>query len=157
MSDELVKRHMNGETYAGLEVMAYMEDCDTPMGVVPRFSSHWSTPGAGAKNVQRLFSQSQVDELLARISALEAALESERAEATRRKWEDWRQIATLARASAEAAEAELAKAEAALAKADALAGAVEFWTIAEELDVSDAIYRLKRTLTAYRQARDATR
>ena len=47
--------------------------------------------------------------------------------------------------------------EAALAKADELAGAVEFWTIAEEPDVSDAIYRLKRTRTAYRQARDATR
>ena len=46
--------------------------------------------------------------------------------------------------------------EAALIEADALAGAVEFWTIAEELDVSDAIYRLKRTLTDYRQARDAT-
>ena len=74
MSDGLVKRSMEGETYAGLEVVAYMEDCDTPMGVVPRFSSHWSTPGAGAKNVQRLFSQSQVDGLLARISALEAAL-----------------------------------------------------------------------------------
>ena len=44
-----------------------------------------------------------------RIEALEAALESERAEATRRKWEDWRQIATLARASAEALEAALAE------------------------------------------------
>ena len=76
MSDDLVKRSMEGETYAGLEVMAYMEDCDTPMGIIPRYSSHWSTPGAGAKNVQRLFSQSQVDGLLAQLAQRDAALKA---------------------------------------------------------------------------------
>ena len=55
------------------------------------------------------------------------------------------------------AESRISALEAAMAKADELEMAVEFWTIAEEPDVSDAIYRLKRTLTAYRQARDATR
>ena len=63
-------------------------------------------------------------------------------------------VATLARASAEAADAELAKAEAALGKADELA---------EQCD--DAFYHLDgvglpefyHTLTTYRQARDATR
>ena len=64
--------------------------------------------------------------------------------------DDWRE-------RDEAKDARISALEAALAKADALAEAVEFWTIAEEPDVSDAIYRLKRTLTAYRQARDATR
>ena len=37
---------MERETYAGLEVIAYMEDCDTPMGIIQSFSWHWATPDA---------------------------------------------------------------------------------------------------------------
>ena len=44
------------------------------------------------------------------IQKLSAALEVERAETARRKWEDWRQIATLASDRAEALDAKLKEA-----------------------------------------------
>jgi len=49
---------------------------------------------------------------------------------------------------------QIATLEARITKADALADAVGFWETTEDPDVSDAIYRLKNALAAYREGSD---
>lgn len=74
MTERVIKRTLNGETVDGLPVMAYVEDKDTGLGPIPVTSYHWSTPGAGAKNVRRLFTEDAVfkviDDLRAKARAL---------------------------------------------------------------------------------------
>lgn len=82
---ESVERTMTGETVHGIPVRAYVQDVDTPMGTADRFCSHWSTPGAGAKNLTRLFAEDDVLALVAERDALRARLD----EAEARMAEIW--------------------------------------------------------------------
>lgn len=57
---------LSAEFFDGMKVTAYMEDVETALGnTCNRFSTHWSTPGKGAKNLKRLFDEDQVNARIA--------------------------------------------------------------------------------------------
>lgn len=70
-----VVRTMSGEALYGIPVFSYSEDVDTEFGVVNRFCQHWSTHGVSAKNVQRLFAECDVRDIVAERDALRAEVE----------------------------------------------------------------------------------
>jgi hypothetical protein len=65
-------RDLSGETYLGLRVAAWREESRHGEKYGHVYSEHWSTPGAGAKNVERLFTESQVAVLTAQLAAQSA-------------------------------------------------------------------------------------
>lgn len=73
-------RSPSGETVAGISVVAYIEDKETTLGVMPVTSYHWSTPGKGAKNLRRLFAEEDVipliQSLARRVIAAEKLVEA---------------------------------------------------------------------------------
>ena len=75
VADPVIERTLSGETVNGIKVAAYMEDRVTEFGVFPSCSFHWSTPGVGAVNVQRLFAEADVIPLLTTLAAENATLQ----------------------------------------------------------------------------------
>ena len=89
-------RDMSGENLMGMRVAAWREESRFGSEYGHTCSYHWSTPGAGAKNVERLFTETDVrakfEELLDRADGLEADLDSAVEVAFRRGARDWTRL-----------------------------------------------------------------
>lgn len=74
-----IARTISHEFVNGIVVTAYVEDVQTPVGIMPRYCGHWSTPGKGAANVRRLFAE---DDVMPVIASLRLQIANYQAELT---------------------------------------------------------------------------
>lgn len=63
-------RDLSGETYLGFRVAAWRYRGHADEDFWPhRYAEHWSTPGAGAREVERLFTEDQLRAAITRAEA----------------------------------------------------------------------------------------